>query len=112
VSYTRVSRATGSNRAEEAVRRAVREEGWPLVQERLGYPSHRRTRMQVILHRCLPNRLTSCSGLTVILLYVFNPPVTQTANKGDLTVDKQDWRKVLGVTIFVFLLVRFQLFQT
>ena len=45
------------------------------------------------------------SGLTVILLYVFNPPMTQQKRRDDYTSEKQSVLKVIAVCFFVFLLV-------
>jgi hypothetical protein len=44
------------------------------------------------------------SGITVLLLYIFNPPMTQLKRTDDMTSEKQDWKKVLALTVFVFLI--------
>lgn len=45
------------------------------------------------------------AGITAVLLYVFNPPITQQKRRDELTSEKQNWVKVLAMCFFVFLLV-------
>jgi hypothetical protein len=47
----------------------------------------------------------AAAGITAILLYVFNPPITQQKRRDELTSEKQNWVKVLAMCFFVFLLV-------
>lgn len=47
----------------------------------------------------------AAAGLVAILCYAVNPPITQKKRKDGYTSEKQDWKKVLLFTFFVFLIV-------
>lgn len=45
------------------------------------------------------------AGITAILLYIFNPPMTQRKRKDEYTSEKQSFVKVLGICFLIFILV-------
>ncbi len=45
------------------------------------------------------------SGFTAVMLYIFNPPISQQKRRDEFTSEKQSVVKVLAMCFFVFLLI-------